>query len=152
MLIIEIWKMVTSGIEERVVGVRNTGAAQILVMSYLLTWGVVTSLFIRFLSCYYYLLIIYSWLFFTHFLHVWYSPIKQLLEKSLLSQNKFQGCIRKPLKFSKGFHLLPNFYDGFKQCSIFLLFSVTQFSCLPRRQNTLLLLLYIKKLFRGVCT
>lgn len=60
MLIIEIWKTVTSGIEETVVGVRNTGAAQVLVMSYLLTWGVVTSLFIRFLSCYYYLLIIYS--------------------------------------------------------------------------------------------
>lgn len=56
-----------------------------------------------------------------------------MFEKSLLSQNKFQGCVCEPLELSQGLHFFPNFDDGLKQRSIFFLFGITEFSCLPRR-------------------
>lgn len=46
MLIIKVWKMVTSGMKGEGGGVKNIGAAQVHVMSYFFTWGVVTLLFI----------------------------------------------------------------------------------------------------------
>lgn len=79
---------------------------------------------------------------------MYFSPNKTIFEKSLLSQNKFQGRICKPLELSKGLHFFPNFYDGLQQRSIFFLFSITQFSCLPRRYN---MWIHIKKLFRSIC-
>ena len=45
MLIIKVWKMVTSGMKGEGGGVKNIGAAQVHVMSYFFTWGVVILLF-----------------------------------------------------------------------------------------------------------
>lgn len=53
----------------------------------------------------------------------------------LLSQVEFHWCVVELLKFAQRLYLFPNFYEGLQNRSVFFLLCISEFSCLPRKQN-----------------